>query len=60
ELRIVDARHTEIDLAAAGPRLTLITCWPFNTLETGGPLRLVVRAGLIAEPAGESSGGPST
>lgn len=42
--RIVDARTTAIDPAAAGPLLSLITCWPIDAIEAGGPLRLVVTA----------------
>lgn len=55
DLRVVDSRKTDIDLNAPGPRLTLITCWPFNTLETGGPLRLVVRAQPVEAPDGDAS-----
>jgi len=55
DLRVVDSRDTEIDLNAPGPQLTLVTCWPFNTLETGGPLRLVVRARPVADPGGGAS-----
>jgi len=42
--RIVDARTTALDLDAPGPMLTLITCWPIDAIEPGGPLRLVVSA----------------
>ena len=52
EARIVDSRTTALDLDAPGPLLTLITCWPIDAVEAGGPLRLVVSA----EPAeGERS-----
>jgi len=44
DLKIVDSRTTTIDLDAPGPLLTLVTCWPFNAVESGGPLRLLVRA----------------
>ncbi len=44
DLTVVDSRTTTIDLDAPGPLLTLVTCWPFNAVETGGPLRLLVRA----------------
>ncbi|MFO7762310.1 MAG: sortase [Wenzhouxiangellaceae bacterium] len=52
DTRIVDSRTTELDLDATGPLLTLVTCWPIDALEAGGPLRLVVSA-VPAE--GESS-----
>jgi len=44
DTRIVDSRTTELDLETPGPLLTLITCWPIDALEAGGPLRLVVSA----------------
>ncbi len=40
--KIVDARTTGLDLGAPGDRMTWVTCWPFDTIETGGPLRLLV------------------
>ena len=55
DLRVVDSRDTDIDLNAPGPQLTLVTCWPFNTLETGGPLRLVVRAQPVDTPGSGAS-----
>lgn len=42
--RVVDSRDTEIDLGAPGPLLTLVTCYPIDAPEAGGPLRLVVSA----------------
>jgi sortase A len=30
--------------------LTLVTCWPFDAVQPGGPLRYVVQAGRIAAP----------
>lgn len=44
EREIVDAREARLDLAATGPLLTLVTCWPIDAPEAGGPLRLVVSA----------------
>jgi len=32
----------------AGDRLTLVTCYPFDAIEPGGPLRFVVTADFIA------------
>lgn len=40
--RIVDARVTRIDLALSEDRLTLVTCYPFDAAQAGGPLRLMV------------------
>ncbi|MDT8449393.1 MAG: class D sortase [Wenzhouxiangellaceae bacterium] len=44
DTRIVDSRTTRLDMEAAGPLLTLVTCWPIDAIESGGPLRLVVTA----------------
>ncbi len=49
--QVVDHRKARIGLAAAEPRLTLITCWPFDALRPGGPLRYVVEAVAAAPPA---------
>ncbi|MGH8285004.1 MAG: class GN sortase [Steroidobacteraceae bacterium] len=49
--RIVDSRVTRIALDADAPRLTLVTCYPFEAVDPGGPLRLVI----TAEPAGETA-----
>jgi sortase (surface protein transpeptidase) len=32
------------------PRLTLVTCYPFDAIEPGGPLRYVVTAELAKDP----------
>ena len=41
---VVDSRTTQLQIAIDRPGLVLITCYPFNALQTGGPLRLVARA----------------
>ena len=41
---VVDSRSEQLQIATDQPGLVLITCYPFNALQTGGPLRLVVRA----------------
>lgn len=38
---IVDTRTTQLDLGLDANVLTLVTCYPFDSLEAGGPLRLV-------------------
>ena len=43
ETEIVDAR-TAVLRAADGPALALLTCYPFDALQPGGPLRWVVTA----------------
>ncbi len=42
--QVVDHRSARIALAAPVPRLTLVTCWPFDALRPGGPMRYVVEA----------------
>jgi sortase A len=44
DIRIVDSRRTRISLHADTPRLTLVTCYPFDAVVPGGPLRLIVTA----------------
>jgi sortase A len=48
DIRIVDSGNARIALGADTPRLTLVTCYPFNAIRPGGPLRFVVTADLIA------------
>ena len=43
-LDIVDSRRQELVFASGQRRLTLVTCYPFEAQQAGGPLRLVVTA----------------
>lgn len=43
-LRVVDSRKERIDVAPDADALLLVTCYPFNALDAGGPLRYVVAA----------------
>lgn len=45
--RVVDSRDHRLALRGAD-RLTLVTCYPFDAVEPGGPMRLVV----VATPVG--------
>jgi sortase A len=55
ETAVVDHRDTRPLLPSASPRLTLVTCWPFDAVRPGGPLRWVV----VAEAAdGAASAAP--
>ena len=45
--RIVDKKNTEVLRQDGRTRITLVTCYPFDAVLPGGPLRFVV----IAEPA---------
>lgn len=44
ETAVVDARITSIRDAGAAPRLVLLTCYPFDAVRAGGPLRFAVVA----------------
>jgi sortase A len=41
---IIDSTDTRVRLDGSKPALLLITCYPFDALTAGGPLRYVVRA----------------
>jgi sortase A len=41
---VVDARTRRLKLAGEEARLILVTCWPFDAMVPGGPLRYVVYA----------------
>ena len=44
---IVDSRKGSLVLDTDLPMLTLLTCYPFDALEAGGPLRYVVTAKML-------------
>lgn len=44
---IVDSRRGSLVLDTDLPMLTLVTCYPFDALEAGGPLRYVVTAQML-------------
>ena len=39
--KIVDSRTTRVDPAAGQGQLVLVTCYPFDVIEAGGPMRYV-------------------
>ncbi|NHA15411.1 class GN sortase [Thioalkalivibrio sp. XN279] len=49
-LEIVDSRRARLLLDADGPRLTLVTCYPFDAVDPNGPWRYVVTA-VLQEPS---------
>lgn len=51
---VVDARQLRLDLDWPEEIMTLVTCYPFNAVQAGGPGRFVVRLVRLAE-AGEVS-----
>lgn len=48
DLRVVDKTDLSPLDPNGPPRLTLVTCWPFDALRAGGSLRYVVTATLVA------------
>ena len=53
DTHVVDSRVTQIPIDYDNAALTLVTCFPFNTMITGGPLRFVVVA--VTSPRFSSS-----
>ena len=51
EIRVVDSEREQLPIFAE-PGLMLVTCYPFDALSAGGPLRYVVYAEYV--PAGDS------
>jgi sortase A len=49
DIRVVDSRRARLALGDDLSRLTLVTCYPFDAIQPGGPLRFVVTA-LLSEP----------
>ena len=47
QTRVVDSRHSDFYFDPHAHRLTLITCYPFDALTPGGPLRYVVQAEAV-------------
>ena len=47
EQRVMDSRRDSIATSREGEELILVTCFPFDAITTGGPLRYVVRAEAI-------------
>ncbi len=41
---VIDSRDTQLVIDDTRNRLTLVTCWPFDALDPGGPLRRVITA----------------
>lgn len=50
ELRVVDASRESLSVDTATHALLLVTCYPFDALQTGGPLRYVVTVVPQGEP----------
>lgn len=52
DTRIADSRTERLALAADSDTLWLVTCWPFDAVTAGGPLRYAVRA--VREERGDA------
>lgn len=51
ERSVADARHETLRVDPSADALWLVTCYPFDAVRAGGPLRYVVRAdGLARQP----------
>jgi sortase A len=48
---VVDERTARLELAGDTPRLLLVTCYPFEALVPGGPLRYLVSARAVTQLA---------
>lgn len=48
--RVVDSRHSRLPDPASNDGLWLVTCYPFDAVIPGGPLRYVVQAERIRRP----------
>ena len=44
DLDVVDSRYEELVIEPGLDRISLVTCYPFDSLQAGGPLRYVVTA----------------
>lgn len=51
DIQIVDSRDTELTTDIDDTQLTLVTCYPLDAVDPGGPLRLVVTAEPLAAMA---------
>lgn len=57
-LDVVDARSVRIDVAGSGRGLVLATCYPFDALVPGGPLRYLVSAEMVSAGLPRPGAGP--
>lgn len=55
DLQILDTRYGDIAVPQTGKWLVLVTCYPFDTVQTGGSLRYVVTAEAITDVADSSN-----
>ncbi len=51
DMHIADSRTEQLSLSPEAQRLVMVTCWPFDSVVSGGPLRFVVVAERVKEEA---------
>jgi sortase A len=56
EALVVDVRFDRLAIEADRPMLSLVTCYPFDAIVPGGPLRYVTVAEEVDVPSPEGSG----
>ena len=59
DLEVVDSRSHELVIDPGTDRLSLVTCYPFDSPAAGGPLRYVVTAYPLPAVAGRDQAGSS-
>ena len=47
DVEVVDSRNGSLMLDSRQPMLSLVTCYPFDAPEAGGPMRYVVTARML-------------
>lgn len=52
-MRVIDSRHARLPDADSEDGLLLVTCWPFDAVMPGGPLRYVVWARRVDAPVAQ-------
>ena len=55
-LEVIDSRRQRLVLEPGTERLTLMTCYPFDAITVGGPLRYVITALPVPLFPGEENG----
>jgi sortase A len=54
QIEIADARTSRLQIAPQDDALVLVTCWPFDAVRPGGPMRYVVTARRAPSPTARS------
>lgn len=54
QIQVTDVRDSDILLQSQEPVLALVACYPFNALDSGGPLRYLVIARAVSNRIGSN------